>query len=206
MLPNLPTDNLYKFLALSGLAYFIFTIYHFSQPVENFHNKYLELQFSLNRAELEDSLLNYKYNMQSQYLDKFVSKLPPSKKDEDSILSKLENNQYFLQLELDDTKAALSKSKNPSDTLKMLISQQLFLLDNIQNRKLIESKLIDIKAQKANLVIISKDLDDSKYRFWLNLIIGLIVSTVGFTLWFFNIQIYEDAKLRQSLCPHKNQK
>lgn len=85
-LPNIPTDNLYKFIAISGLAIFLFGLYLFNSTQS-------ELLLEINRLKLEQEILqlsnddfnkksldSLEFNHQAQILQKKVDQLPKTYK------------------------------------------------------------------------------------------------------------------------------
>lgn len=55
-IPNLPTDNLYKFLALSGLTLSFVAVAYLYLEEKNFIDRYAGLKEISSRLELEDSM------------------------------------------------------------------------------------------------------------------------------------------------------
>ncbi len=190
MFPNIPTDNMYKFVAISGLVYLIFTLYHFSKPIENLENKIAKNSYEITKLQLQYALLDSETMQQHRYLNAFSGNLLSTSYD--SNLSILQLNEYCLGLKIDYYKNQLNTKKALSDTLLMLIGQEMMLKDNLEKRNLLKSKLVEIEAKATVLKSLSEKYCKNLKFLWFQVFWGLLITVIGFITWYFKIQIHED--------------
>jgi len=144
-LPTLPTDNLYKFLALSGLAIAIFV-----------------LVFPMIRiSEIRLKLVEVK--TQSKVLAVEIEEL---KEDTD--------------------RWAKKTSLSPEGTASL-------------RKRLIELRIkgVEIRGRFEQIKSLNRDLDYSMILIWVGLPLGMLISFLGFLLWYFRVQKPNDLLLRK---------
>jgi hypothetical protein len=146
MFSNLPTDNLYKFMALAGLAIFVFMIY-FS------FMRGIELREKMNEILLERSILKVEITQSER------------------ILTRLKENQ------------------NPTvEEFKDLIK----IYSDIERR----SAILEEKTSILNQLM---DYTDWLYNIRAILfIVSLFLTVLGFLLWYYRIQRYQDKALQNT--------
>jgi hypothetical protein len=146
-LPTLPTDNLYKFLALSGLAIAIFS-----------------LVFPIIRiSEIRMKLIEVK--TQSNVLDVEIE-----------------------ELKGDTDRWAKKTSLSPEETASL-------------RKRLIEIRIksVEIRGRFEQIKSLNRDLDYSMTLIWVGLPLGLIISHLGFLLWYFRVQKPNDLQIRKQV-------
>ncbi len=135
-LPILPTDNLYKFLALSGLALLVFIVVIPTNQINDIELKTIEVKTQISLLELEGSVL---------------------KRDVDV--------------------AGTKKKPTEEKVLKLMDRHQQF-----------NAKLIQIQGQRERLAALSKQLGSALDLIWIGGFIGLVMTNVGFYLWYVRVQ------------------
>jgi hypothetical protein len=112
---NLPTDNLYKFLAISGL---IITLFSFYYPFQKLH----ELQFLMIEIPSEAELLEF----QNQYLRGRVNYLEERHKKEEDLSKKqaIYDDSYKSEIEL--KKILVNIESNKKKLSVLLIEHQIY--------------------------------------------------------------------------------
>lgn len=208
-IPNLPTDNLYKFLALSGLALFIFSLYFgtnnsiaitndinkinlqiavLSQDSNKYQNQILDLNEK--RYILFDYIVekntrlktSLKLEVNPDYLKAILN--PSAKSDSISTL----NGLYYLSLRFPELTPYYIEYKNLYDE---------YLITHIEyNKGMIEKiKQMEFLQRKNTLSLIFSSL------FSVVGFIGFLISIYGFRNWYEKIQIYQDIALKKSINP-----
>jgi len=178
-IPNLPTDNLYKFIAIFGLLLFGFTFYLDFQT-----NKSLDAQFS---KFMEQVLL--------------MNKLQNEWSDEEKV-----NRIAWIEYMIDDIWEP--KEFNRQSTLDSLMNNYIFSSNNqgkdlLEQSLQLESKSIQIENLRGELMVlnyqqkIEKDrLDDLKTISRVIRWLGFTSIIIGFILWYSKYQIYIDAETK----------
>lgn len=180
-IPNLPTDNLYKFIALTGVIIFIITIF------------YPEYQ----RTSIRDEIILYNRELQKLNIEKDKSK------------RKLRG--IKMQVETLDKKSNCNCSSIINDTIIVRTrvtegSKELVELSN-QIDKLIEDYIstnieLDIKGVEivAKLDLINSKNEDLTTLTEATYFFGpfsMVLALFGFLLWYDNTQKYQDRVLKE---------
>lgn len=184
-IPSLPTDNLYKFLAIFGLIILVFSFYLEDKHLEEQHdiNKQLR-EFNIDhqgdkefRDYLENTLDSMKNSFYSFY-NKIIT-LPQDYKIKPVKLNGLES----LKVELENFKDF------PEDFER--ISNKLIELNNAW---LISGR----EAEKilGDLDYVEKKVEYAKFNAKYLRVIGCFSMVFGFILWYWKHQRYIDAKIK----------
>jgi hypothetical protein len=190
---SIPTDNLYKFMSISGLLIIIISIYY------PFESKYDSMS---TKAEIQLKLTEYSYNLKSYSehqakLNEYVKKITTDINEATSL------HQEFTQ------KVKTNKLKR-SEYLSYL--KEADMLDSIieDQEKELEIKLNEINEVKRKLDIeLAKikhqeklsELNENKITFYnsvlrFGVLFGVAITAYGFVFWF-KIQKALDKKLRR---------
>lgn len=189
-IPSLPTDNLYKFMALSGVIIFIMINYLIISTGYKQFTDVDAINLELNLLMHDTTTLNMseenfddtRYIITQYVSQKYKDQIPFIHK-RDSILSL--NMIYFLALQ----NAELIPAYEKVESLYYEAKKQSYEFE--RNRIRINS-LIDTMRSKKNqywfLIIVLGFFD----------IIGIILTSKGFSLWYSRVQIYQDEALKKS--------
>lgn len=184
-IPLLPTDNLYKFLAIFGLIILVFSFYLEDRHLEELHNINKRMrEFNIDhqgdkefRDYLKssmDSMLNY----QKSVYNKTYALLQDSKKRPVK-LDELES----LKIEIENIKDLPEDIKRISD--KWIDLNDAWLISAREAEKnLGDSDYVEKKAKYARF-----------YAKYLR-VIGSLSMVFGFILWYWKHQRYIDAKIK----------
>jgi hypothetical protein len=179
-IPNVPTDNLYKFIALTGVILLLLSI----------------LYPELKKQELtsEITLLNGEIN-------KIDYEMLPIEEQSLEIKNKI--------AELDKAcncgaKSVMSDTlivrthviKGPKELVDMSKQIDTLLAKYDQLVRAISFKIIEVDTKKELIENKKKDLSDIDYAASIFGPTGLLISIIGFGLWLFMTQAYQDALLK----------
>lgn len=168
---SLPTDNLYKFIATTGLLVLLF---FFAAP------EYVIFNLEIKRAEVNAS--QQKLLAEAGAFKMELEKLGRSIKiDELRVKEKFRGTQ-----EAEDESIA---------QLEALLGAYNVLIAN--NNKFIEwqGKAYDQEAAVENIRIISNKIEAYSFYAFVGRLVGFIMVIAGFGLWYFKTQRYLDASL-----------
>lgn len=202
MLPQAPTDNLYKFMAIFGLIGVIFSItanisLNDSMDERIFKFKSLDLKTGLEIERL------HRRQMRTDTLIDVVEKLDektitPLKND----LVKLEN-QLITNKDLWNDKAYLDKKGKLEDKIKhyqskfdLKISEARNSID--KNREMTQNNKELIKVREVEFEQLRKFENRFTWYNWSLLVIfalSMFIMLRGFHLWYFKLQVYLDDDL-----------
>ena len=172
--PNIPTDNLYKFLALSGLTVFIFGMYIGISTYKEQKKRWLDhyTEYVLIAEELD-------------WIERDLSILESRQKEAD--IGQPNN------LTEEDNKTTIEDiKKTPSKYVEILSANLSKIKDKVKN---ISEKFISSTHEHTYL-----EMEDN----WVNFIViasviislcGLVVSIIGFRLWYVRVQVHLDKKV-----------
>ncbi|MCK4822713.1 hypothetical protein KA005_43520 [bacterium] len=195
-LPSLPTDNLYKFIALSGIALVIVSMLPF------FHR--YKLQVEIIRLEGDIDVLE----RQTQWTVADVNEL---KKEVATLLDKT----YKLKDRVDKLKETQASDKdsvvNTGETSSGIGKGLLTETKDLTKKRLeIEERLLEIKEinrkHKIKVANIKAKNKEHKYlKRMINmeskvgcagLVSGFFLAIIGFTLWYKRLQVPQDRMLK----------
>ena len=202
-MPNIPTDNLYKFLSLSGIAIFIFSIVYpvyLSKQLDDLVN---ETTTSIGLMEIETEFLSKKLNELSEESSKKTDE-----KSKDCDYKKENNPEKDLKKLLEN----LYDEKN-CDSLKFIYQYKDELFRELKKLKENQKQLIEMRElnhqhninnyQIKRKIEINRELaNDLKtiHRFaFLGIVLGIILAIIGFYLWYNKVQKLLDEKIRLEL-------
>lgn len=199
VIPNLPTDNLYKFIALSGLTIFVIII--------------ISLSISYNKLQDETDLIETEIDEYLYITSKLKDKSERTKLDIKSAKSQMEKYEMAKLVDLHlDIDELFQRFHNPEQreyyqfiyNNKKDITPEITIVEEIEvELKKLEKLYEDINLnlfqtkRKEELLLLKKE----RMRWYLSFyIFGIIVSfltcILGFYLWYFRVQRYLDDKLK----------
>ncbi|MFI1743202.1 hypothetical protein [Thalassobellus sediminis] len=184
-----PTDSLYKFIAISGLLLFFSSGYLNYSLSESLFSKladhYVESQLDSIKVELhqkqvrqsmkELKIKNDSLNQQKVTLDSLLEnansgKIPVSEVEDWTKTWELEQERYSAELEANK---------------KILLQYDI-----------LESESVRLHGEHTQLAIENTNTKSLKKYLTLGMILGIIISAIGFYLWYHRIQIFLDKKLK----------
>ena len=201
-IPNLPTDNLYKFKFLSGILILIFTCYIYVT------------QMYVIILNIDDAELNQvKYKIHKEIINKNYKLIDNEIKTFDKKFSSAYNQVYKQKLDSEQFKFNLKDKKNNRERIKFLeqhLNQLLSIDQNAKNIELLEIKLSQLqeKTDALNLqfqISIKKaELEIQKLRYLaifllLLLTLGICLSYKGYKEWYELVQKPNDIKLQHKI-------
>lgn len=172
--PPLPTDNLYKFMALFGLTLIVLSFFAYYQ----YHQTYLRL---LELKYSEENRIENVENWKEQTLVELKKVL-------------LEAENYEMRDEdLRDKKSAeefISRGEGIITELNTKLPQTFTNIkqqieDNIKEKQHLENE-IKVFAEDYKYKLSLKKLSETLAA------LGTVLSIVGFTLWYFKLQVFQD--------------
>jgi hypothetical protein len=171
-LNSLPTDNLYKFLTLSGLALIIFSIWHYDQRADAASLAFAEVsnanRLVSTRHEVFEATFKL-WNSKFTHLEKELDRLAPTNSLTDVQVEKAK----LLMAAFDDLGNELPK----------------YLEDNLLKKDALQYKL--------DLANMAQDKEKQAYNQFRDLFrTGVSLSIFGFALWYLRVQVFQDRILR----------
>ncbi|HFG2121887.1 TPA: hypothetical protein ACGF9M_003801 [Vibrio cholerae] len=187
-MPNLPTDNLYKFIALSGVFLFGFALYFITVKSEQISTK-------IYITDAEDTVqLNVKNKILNREVSELSLKVEEYKKSSDMYSEKI--NEFigkdivnFKKEDVDKMKKLMSEFKehqSGGEEIENIIQELKAKID--------ESEYIKAKVKLANEHTSKKikELDEyRKYAMFL-LFFSSLMAYGGFQAWYLKLQRYQD--------------
>ena len=164
----LPTDNLYKFMAIAGLALLGYSGVYVAREARNVNLEFFD-------ATRERDLLN----LELERLEKRVEARQKAEKVANDFAEKSE-----------DFKKALESHKAQAleDPEFQDIVQQFYLIESKQTE-------VNNKIKKTNYLL--RTFRYLRVLGFMGVIGGLILAGVGFLNWYWKIQIYQDRSMKR---------
>ncbi len=179
-IPNLPTDNLYKFIAIFGLILFIFRIYQVENLASEINSQVFQLNESIRILKTEKIY----HEKNKNFLDNQIKILCKKLNYECEFTDSFWVFPSYKNLSLEEMSIRLEIDKLIKD---YRIELQEFDLKTIQ---------INSKSQQFNLL--NDEFDGLNNGDFLQ-IFGFVVAVMGFTLWYFKIQRFQDEILENKV-------
>lgn len=177
-IPNVPTDNLYKFIAISGLALFIFSI---SSILYLQKNKYENL---INLAEKND--LNAADSIKAMDSIFYYNKLLIIEKND--FKNKFGFFYDSLNLETIKLKSGLKANVERILTIELQLKKMKSVIEYEKAELNIRNEIEKIKSTLYGILYL---------LLYLLIFLGLAFSFFGFIQWYFKTQKYYDKKLKK---------
>lgn len=174
--PDIPTDNLYKFISIFGLAIFSLSIYIFVNNQQSFEDSIINSNTSHSKILLEKSQNDSKRIILDEKIEMLRIKI--------KVNYGIENTLKISELEY-------SKINNKEDFERDYEKLKRFELDNLllgdtafHTEENLKKNQENIKVYTAIPIIALS-------------IIGIVLMAAGFSLWYYRTQKYYDKQLRQ---------
>lgn len=201
-IPNLPTDNLYKFIALSGLAIYVFSIVYPIHLIEQYSELNHEIRTDIAKSEIESDRI-------SQSLNALKDRLKDIKESYD--LGEVEVSKFGEE----DMKELKEKSKDPDyrEYIKFWRENRDYLIPNLEELNEVERlnleidekhylhmlNNVDIVESNRRLEELDRRIDATNMISKVGHVLGGIMIIFGFTCWYTRVQRVLDLKLRAEL-------
>lgn len=189
--PNIPTNNLYKFTSVTGVLILLLSIGSYVYFKVDLSFKNISFQSDINTFRVEYEQLNEeKLNMKIE-LQAALAKLPKDIREHYDIMKKIGE---ISQTDTFKVEFAFSVTNNPelidkfSDVMKELYKYN-------QNR-LSFDKNIQLKEKQDELKLIEEWLKKLNIIALVGIIIGVGLSVYGFYCWWIRVQRYQDRILK----------
>ncbi len=173
--PNLPTDNLYKFLALSGVVVVLVSIFYPISRLGELRQKAIELAAEIKILDLESKRLTVNHSQLEREVAAFEKQLSAAEKEKrptpgdiDSI-EKIHNQLRTRALKLETS----------NDDLQV--------------------KLVKVSAKNDQLVQLVRYVEYFVNVMYGGIVIGVLLAWVGFGLWYVRVQRPQDLLLKQQI-------
>lgn len=168
---SLPTDNMYKFIALFGLVIFIASIVFPLPKSQDIELMNIEIEKGWKLLDCAKASSDFKYTQQLQDIKQMdglrvKNEKAPSKDTEQLWLKQAKCSLNELRISVDETEKSLKDS-------------------------------IELIAGRKKLIVLLKQLLIYKKLCYIGGILGPILMLIGFILWYYKVQKYEDIILRK---------
>lgn len=202
-IPNIPTDNLYKFMALSGVIIVLFFISVFilrlAQINENLSKENIEIEeliFERLLLQEKDSVLMIEIKDLRDAYDKYKFNSKDTIIVLDDLIKSLKDPEHREYLKFFYT---YQSEIIPEQKLLNDLNQRIKLREENRNLLRIKGNLITIKNSQ-----IKSDIKSLRRFIWLMAIgcfSGYYLASRGFRLWYNRVQKYLDKKLEKEAQP-----
>jgi len=199
-IPSLPTDNLYKFIALLGLTIVAFSIYKGYSEWDNAELSWAKVEIRLTEMGAKHKL----YLGKVSEMDTLIQQLKkiPGNKATNLYPATIEAMIVIRNKAYEDLKF---NQKNLVD-----ISSWIGLCDReIEIEKMKNSRkesVVELDLLRSKLDRMKKTLGDLLKRYVRLGLVGIFISAVGFILWYIKIQKPEDILLQNEIKSGKDKK
>lgn len=189
-LPNLPTDNLYKFFAITGLLILLISIGSYITSFNNLNRDIIEFMKKLDLLEIE---INYHHDDIIE-LDKILKTDFYSKLDT-SVLNRYEKDTIRnARTSLIKYKYFLNSLPSTDTNLKTFTS---LVMESIKNYRMIENKVVEINYYDKRISQNKSLLTGHCILSIIGLIFGIYLTFKGFFNWYFKYQKYQDKLIKK---------
>jgi hypothetical protein len=202
-IPNLPTDNLYKFMALLGTVLVVLSVWF---PM----TRLLEVDQKLIDVDAEGKILDLdmkSLERESKDLEQEVKQLDHEKEELEQVVSYFEREMETFKKHPKPTTKDVAGAKNRLEEIKNknLEHGQKRQEFNQKTRELAQKTLeiqkqhILLGAKGEQVKVLIQHSQDIRWLMYFGGIIGLLLMILGFFGWLWLVQIPQDQILRQQL-------
>ena len=203
-IPSLPTDNLYKFVALSGLVLIITSL---ALPMLNNDKGYkLFTQLNSNKTQIEIEIKEL--TTQDSIIDALLNQLEAGI-DSDSLYPQKDINIYSLKYRDDVIESCYGKEFR--DYYEFIEKHKYTLFPREAKIREIKNKMkerdeIRLEIKKLHYQFINKNAElktvvniyeRREFILLVSSLIGIILTSFGFYYWYYRVQKYLDKKLKK---------
>ena len=204
-IPNLPTDNLYKFYSISGIIIILFTLFFGTIFLNNIYEKSQKITDSVKVLQLESEFLVDDYKSFIIQIDNLEKEFNKYTFEKDSAFNKTKNLENTIErLKTDSNYREYSEFfyKHYDDLVpENKKATELFNLNEkiILNQRKHQMKSLELKLKNDQVISTLND-----FYIFLGLAISLLINGFflaikGFRLWKSNVQDLIDKKLKIEL-------
>lgn len=181
-LPSLPTDSLYKFLAITGLL--LTGIGYYAPKVKMF-----DLQKEEMELNQEIDVFNLEINLEKEKFKDFEKEIKRfNKENNTNLIFTLKDSLFVFQTPI----SGHSKTALQANLIKDFVDK--YKLNSIEWRK--KDLLLNYKKRLVNQKVLEyNELEKISIS---SFFIGLIITTIGFVLWYYKIQNHQDEILERN--------
>ncbi len=202
-LPSIPTDNLYKFMAISGVVAVIVGFSFIYLNSRDLNSELGRIYTESNELSLEIESLNDKDSLLSLEIESLGKEIKRYKIEKDTSIELIDIKnvrQYYSNAENRDLYIFLHQYRNE-------LFPELSKFDEINAKKnLIQDLKLTIKKKKALLKTKQDiwEMENSRINLWQYILVGFAViggyvATHGFFLWHRKVQFYLDRELKNEV-------
>jgi hypothetical protein len=201
-IPTLPTDNLYKFIALSGVVIFLIFIIYPDFQINEVKEEIINIETEIGELEFEKNLLEERQKELYDEIEEANHKLSKYQ-IEDSLDIKININDLKRQLQNSDYREYLEFIYKHKENLIPEIKLQQQITEKVNELRK-NNQEIELKFHKINrkLNINEEKTDEARKSIckWLiGSAIGCFMMVLGFRLWYTKSQKPMDKKLLKEI-------
>ena len=182
-LPNLPTENLYKFMALSGLAIVAFCIVFPLQRSNEINFKIVEIETQQKILEIEGD------NITNDLMDALSTKGDLKPKEQAQF------RDYLIKLFKSENSTELTKDWGKGEPILSIKEQAIFRSRSNE----IKHKLAEIRGNTKKAELLLNELKTYLLIITIMGCFGSLISIAGFYFWYSLIQRPNDILLKKQI-------
>ncbi len=169
-----PTDNLYKFIAIAGLLFIFASIFYPTFLNIQINERILESEKDIEIATIERTKLERESNVIERKTNDIQKKVEGFKQNSSNVSAKQ------LEADMKDLEQLQKQSKEVTDVATEL-----------------QKRNIEIEYKNKITKFYNNYLESALNAAKVGMTIGLILTFLGFTLWFFKVQKHQDLALKE---------
>ncbi len=202
-IPNLPTDNLYKFMALSGLVIFLLATIYPILYFDKISDEVFEIGTEMGILDIEQKQIQEKLNDLKEKqgnLKKSIKRYNIEEDTTDSVIDIGKLKEKFKDPDHRQYKEFMYKYR--SEIFPEVGIGEELLEQGIENADLSYKlgKKVYLISRKTDLIDIkNKKINRELWKWRLIQAIGVLISIVGFYFWYYRVQKLLDNKLKNEL-------
>lgn len=198
---QIPTDSLYKFLALSGMAVFIFSIYYPQKLIDDVQVKYAEYKYKSELLNFEASAHTKKLELHRKSLEKLGEEMDKVHSRQVEILSFLDEFENK-KASSEDVEVIKKIEDELNESHAKIDIQDKNLAEQRASYELISEKIIRNKIEldfvNDQLSLMLKQAKELNRVSFFTMLLGAFTSVLGFYLWYYKIQRYNDTIIKNN--------
>lgn len=191
-IPNIPSDNIYKFIALSSLAILIIVNLYFFTETRKIYEDMMDVDIDIVKLEKDISVIEFELDYWMKRMEKELKKFVDAEKLK-SIDTSLSNvDQLVYLIDLTDSMESSQKDKVTPFLVK-------FREDGVKLKKMameVGLKEDIVKINNEKVFDYYSEIKRLRTMFFILLPILLFFLVYGFGNWYWKVQKYQDIILK----------
>jgi hypothetical protein len=192
-LPNIPSDNIYKFITLSSLVIMVIANIYFFTEIRNIYEDLINVDIDIVKLKYDVNVMDVELNNWYRGMENKLKKFIDTEKLEliDTSFSKVDRISYLIDL----TDSLESNQKDKVEPILDKFGEEAIKYYKITSEILIKNDILEINNEKISVYYSA--IKRLKIIYFILTPVLSILLVYGFRNWYVKVQKYQDVVLKK---------